>query len=442
MRDLISFQCDQCKRRNYTSTQEQEDDHRQARLPQILSGLSIAHAPQGGQVERADSRWRRGTPCVGSVALIGRAPDSKSGGCRFEPCLARSPNSDDTHMALQEQHQQGTRRRPAARSPSCRKCGPSSRRSTGRRAARPYAATAVVHRGREHRRALPRRRRLRRSHSVIQADPPVRLRHGEAVVRGAYVLGLRAQGEGRARGAHQSARQGARTFGDVLVPAEKVVELVKGRKKTSSRMFFPGYILVNMELNDETWHIVKSTPKVTGLRRRFDRSRAPISETRGARDHATRWRKARCEPKPKVLFESGEHVKVDRRPVPGLQRRRRRGEARQGQAARADQHLRSRDAGRARLRPGREGVTATKEHRVAKKVIAEVKLQIPAGRGESEPAGRSGARPARRQHHGVLQAVQRADAGAAGHDHPGDHHRVRATARSPSSPRRRRRRSC
>src|SRR5574337_502773 len=54
-------------------------------------------------------------------------------------------------------------------------------------------------------------------------------------------------------------------FGEVLVPAEKVVELVKGRKKTSSRKFFPGYILVNMELNDETWHVVKSTPKVTGF---------------------------------------------------------------------------------------------------------------------------------------------------------------------------------
>src|SRR5512143_3174108 len=54
-------------------------------------------------------------------------------------------------------------------------------------------------------------------------------------------------------------------FGDILVPAEKVVELVKGRKKTSSRKFFPGYILVNMELNDETWHVVKETPKVTGF---------------------------------------------------------------------------------------------------------------------------------------------------------------------------------
>ena len=62
---------------------------------------------------------------------------------------------------------------------------------------------------------------------------------------------------------------------------------------------------------------------------------------------------------------------------------------------------------------------------MAKKVIAEIKLQIPAGAGEPEPAGRAGARPARREHHGVLQGVQRQDAGAAGDDHPGDHHRLR-----------------
>src|SRR3970040_45915 len=54
-------------------------------------------------------------------------------------------------------------------------------------------------------------------------------------------------------------------FGEILVPVEKVVELVKGKKKTSSRKFFPGYILVQMELNDETWHVVKETPKVTGF---------------------------------------------------------------------------------------------------------------------------------------------------------------------------------
>ena len=60
---------------------------------------------------------------------------------------------------------------------------------------------------------------------------------------------------------------------DVLIPSESVVELVKGEKKTSNRKFFPGYILVRMELDDETWHVVKSTPKVTGIYRLADRNR-------------------------------------------------------------------------------------------------------------------------------------------------------------------------
>ena len=54
-------------------------------------------------------------------------------------------------------------------------------------------------------------------------------------------------------------------FTDVLIPSESVVELVKGERKTSNRKFFPGYILVHMELDDQTWHVVKSTPKVTGF---------------------------------------------------------------------------------------------------------------------------------------------------------------------------------
>jgi transcriptional antiterminator NusG len=97
-------------------------------------------------------------------------------------------------------------------------------------------------------------------------------------------------------------------FGDVLVPAEKVVELVKGRKKTSSRKFFPGYMLVNMELNDDTWHIVKSTPKVTGFVGDATNP-APISETE-VRDITQQMAEGAVRPKPKVLFESGENVKV------------------------------------------------------------------------------------------------------------------------------------
>jgi len=97
-------------------------------------------------------------------------------------------------------------------------------------------------------------------------------------------------------------------FGDVLVPAEKVVELVKGRKKTSSRMFFPGYMLVNMELNDETWHIVKSTPKVTGFVGGSTQP-APIPEAE-VREITHQMAEGAARPKPKVLFEAGEHVKV------------------------------------------------------------------------------------------------------------------------------------
>jgi transcription termination/antitermination protein NusG len=78
------------------------------------------------------------------------------------------------------------------------------------------------------------------------------------------------------------------------VPSEKVVELVKGKKKTSSRKFFPGYILVNMELNDETWHIVKSTPKVTGfVGGALDPSSVPPISEEEVRASRTRWKRAR-----------------------------------------------------------------------------------------------------------------------------------------------------
>lgn len=97
-------------------------------------------------------------------------------------------------------------------------------------------------------------------------------------------------------------------FGEILVPAEKVVELVKGRKKTSSRKFFPGYMLVNMDLNDETWHLVKSTPKVTGFVGDATNP-SPISETE-VREITHQMAEGAARPKPKVLFETGESVKV------------------------------------------------------------------------------------------------------------------------------------
>src|SRR5262245_46161092 len=97
-------------------------------------------------------------------------------------------------------------------------------------------------------------------------------------------------------------------FGDILVPAEKVVELVKGRKKTSSRKFFPGYILVNMVLSDDTWHIVKSTPKITGFVGDATNP-SPISEQE-VREITHQMEEGAARPKPKVSFEAGENVKV------------------------------------------------------------------------------------------------------------------------------------
>src|ERR671925_1280321 len=97
-------------------------------------------------------------------------------------------------------------------------------------------------------------------------------------------------------------------FGEILVPVEKVVELVKGKKKTSSRKFFPGYILVNMDLNDETWHLVRSTPKVTGfVGGATEPAPVPDDEVAGI---ALQMEEGAVKPKPKMQFETGESVKV------------------------------------------------------------------------------------------------------------------------------------
>ena len=69
-------------------------------------------------------------------------------------------------------------------------------------------------------------------------------------------------------------------FSEILVPTETVVELAKGKRKTSQRKIFPGYLLVKMELNEETWHIVKETPKITGFRRGWNEAGVPFRRKR------------------------------------------------------------------------------------------------------------------------------------------------------------------
>ncbi len=97
-------------------------------------------------------------------------------------------------------------------------------------------------------------------------------------------------------------------FGEILVPVEKVVELVKGKKKTSSRKFFPGYILVQMELNDDTWHVVKETPKVTGFV--GGSTNPPSVSDEEVKAIKQQMEEGSIKPKPRVLFSAGESVKV------------------------------------------------------------------------------------------------------------------------------------
>ncbi|MFP4346841.1 MAG: transcription termination/antitermination protein NusG [Thermodesulfobacteriota bacterium] len=97
-------------------------------------------------------------------------------------------------------------------------------------------------------------------------------------------------------------------FGEIVVPTEQIVELVKGKRKTSSRKFYPGYILVQMDLNDETWHIVNNTEKVTGFLGGREKP-TPISEEE-AQQILNRMEAGKIKPKPKYFFETGDEVRV------------------------------------------------------------------------------------------------------------------------------------
>ena len=98
-------------------------------------------------------------------------------------------------------------------------------------------------------------------------------------------------------------------FGDVLVPTEEVVEMKGGQKRRSDRKFFPGYVLVEMEMTDETWHLVKDVPKVMGFIGGTADRPAAISQ-KEADAILNRVQEGADKPRPKVLFEPGEMVRV------------------------------------------------------------------------------------------------------------------------------------
>jgi transcriptional antiterminator NusG len=98
-------------------------------------------------------------------------------------------------------------------------------------------------------------------------------------------------------------------FGEILVPTEEVVEMREGQKRKSERKFFPGYVLVQMEMDEQSWHLVKNVPKVMGFIGGTSDKPAPITD-READVILQRIQEGVEKPKPKVLFEPGEVVRV------------------------------------------------------------------------------------------------------------------------------------
>jgi len=102
-------------------------------------------------------------------------------------------------------------------------------------------------------------------------------------------------------------------FGEVMVPTEEVVEMREGQKRRSERKFFPGYVLVQMEMDDDTWHMVKDVPKVLGFIGGTSDRPAPITD-KEADAILQRVQEGAEKPRPKVLFEPGEVVRVTEGP--------------------------------------------------------------------------------------------------------------------------------
>ena len=99
-------------------------------------------------------------------------------------------------------------------------------------------------------------------------------------------------------------------FGEVLVPTEEVVEMRAGQRRKSERKFFPGYVLVQMIMNDESWHLVRSVPRVMGFIGGTSDRPAPITD-KEADAILNRLEKASESPRPRTMYEAGEVVRVN-----------------------------------------------------------------------------------------------------------------------------------
>lgn len=102
-------------------------------------------------------------------------------------------------------------------------------------------------------------------------------------------------------------------FGDILIPTEEVMEIRSGRKRKSARKFFPGYVLVQMDMDDETWHLIRDIPKVLKFIGGTAERPAPITD-KEANTILDRIKEGVDKPRPKVMFEPGEMVRVTEGP--------------------------------------------------------------------------------------------------------------------------------
>ncbi len=151
-------------------------------------------------------------------------------------------------------------------------------------------------------------------------------------------------------------------IGEVLIPTEQVAEMRGGKKVVSSKRFFPGYILVEMNMSDHAWHVVKNTPKVTGF---VGAGAKPTPLTREEVDQIlNQVTEAAEKPKPKYTFEKGDQVRINEGPVHQLQRRGGRGQPRPQHAQGDGDDLRPGDPGRARFSAGRETVASAPGRKV------------------------------------------------------------------------------
>ncbi|HEU5061476.1 MAG TPA: transcription termination/antitermination protein NusG [Kofleriaceae bacterium] len=97
------------------------------------------------------------------------------------------------------------------------------------------------------------------------------------------------------------------SFGEILIPTESVMEVVKGQRRTSTRKFYPGYMFVQMDLNEKTFHLVKNTPKITGFLGGTNPTPVPEKDISGIHSAMS---EGKAKPKPKVVFEQGDTVRV------------------------------------------------------------------------------------------------------------------------------------